>query len=149
MAKITAQDIIDLNFVAEMFGKTSATFNAFIDLVIAAQAAILSGRIGSSKYASTASPTKEYIARAELCLVAAEMIQRRMNRILGNVVGTGNALDITMERKQRQDYLEEAEELIQKIVSGVTADSSDFASSVLETSHFEESSTLGGLEIKI
>ena len=136
MAKITAQNIIDLNFVAEMFGKTSANFNALIDLVIAEHAAILSGRIGSSEYASTASPTKEYVARAELCLVAAEMIQRRMNRILGNVVGTGNALDITMERKQRQDYLDEADSLIEKIAAGITADSDNFASGVLESSHF-------------
>lgn len=149
MAKIEAQTIIDLNFVAEMFGKTSATFNAYIDLVITEQAKILEGRIGASNYALTTSPAKEYIARAELCLVAAEMIQRRMNRILGNVVGTGNALDITMERKQRQDYLDEAEEIMQKIVAGVTADSSDFASGVLESSHFEETAVLGGLEIKI
>lgn len=149
MPKIEAQTVIDLNFVAEMFGKTSANFGAYIDAVIVEQSKILEGRAGTSAYGSTTSPTKEYIARAELCLVAAEMIQRRMNRILGNVVGTGNALDITMERKQRQDYLDEAEEIIQKIVSGVTADSSDFASGVLETSHFEESSTLGGLEIKI
>lgn len=139
MAKIVAQDIIDLNFIAEMFGKTSANFNAYIDAVIAEQGKILEGRVGTSSYALTTSPAKEYLARAELCLTAAEMIQRRMNRILGNVVGTGNALDISIERKQRQDYLDEAEELIEKIVSGVTADSSDFASGVLETSHFEES----------
>ena len=149
MAKIEAQTIIDLNFVAEMFGKTSANFGAYIDTVIAEQSKILEGRIGASNYALTKSPAKEYIARAELCLVTAEMIQRRINRILGNVVGTGNALDITMERKQRQDYLDEAEELIRKIVSGVTADSSDFASGVLESSHFEETAVLGGLEIKI
>lgn len=132
-----------------MYGKTSANFVAYIDAVIAEQSKILEGRVGASSYALTTSPAKEYLARTELCLVAAEMIQRRMNRILGNVVGTGNALDITMESKQRQDYLDEAEELIQKIVSGVTADSSDFASNVLETSHFAETTTLGGLEIKI
>lgn len=147
MAKVTAQNITDLNFVPEMYGKTTANFSAYIDAVIAEQSKILEGRVGVSNYALTTSPAKEYIARAELCLAAAEMIQRRMNRILGNVVGTGNALDITMERKQRQDYLDEAEKIIQKIVDGVTADSSDFASGVLETSHFEESSTLGGLEI--
>lgn len=147
MPKIESQDIINLTFVPEMFGKTSANFGAYIDAVIANQGKILEGRVGASNYALTTSPAKEYLTRAELCLVAAEMIQRRMNRILGNVVGTGNALDITMERKQRQDYLDEAEEIIQKIVSGVTADSSDFASGVLETSHFAETTTLGGLEI--
>lgn len=149
MPKIVAQTITDLNFVPEMYGKTSANFSAFIDTVIAEQSKILEGRVGVSSYALTTSPAKEYIVRAELCLTVAEMIQRRINRILGNVVGTGNALDITMERKQRQDYLDEAEELILKIVAGVTADSSDFASGVLETSHFTETTTLGGLEIKI
>lgn len=137
MAKVTAQNIIDLNFVAEMFGKTSGTFSAYIDAVIAEQAKILEGRVGTSAYDSTTSPAKEYVARAELCLVAAEMISRRMNRILGNVVGTGNALDITMEKKQRQDYLDEADRLIGRIVAGIAIDNDNFASGVLETSHFE------------
>lgn len=137
MAKVTAQNIIDLNFVAEMFGKTSGTFSAYIDIVITEQAALLEGRIGTTVYGSVTSPTKEYIARAELCLVAAEMILRRMNRILGNVVGTGNALDIDMEKKQRQAYLDEANALVEKIVAGITADTDQLASGVLETSHFE------------
>ena len=136
MAKATSQEIIDRNFVAEMFGKTSANFGAFVDTVIAEQSKILEGRVGVSSYALTTSPAKEYIARAELCLTAAEMIQRRMNRILGNVVGTGNALDITMERKQRQDYLDEADALVLKIVSGITADSDDFAFGYVKASHF-------------
>lgn len=137
MAKVTAQNIIDLNFVPEMFGKTSGTFGTYIDAIIAEQAKLLEGRIGTSSYGSTTSPTKEYIARAELCLVAAEMILRRMNRILGNVVGTGNALDINMEKKQRDEYLDEANALVEKIVAGITADTDNFASGVLETSHFE------------
>lgn len=137
MAKLTAQNILDLNFVAEMFGKTSGTFNAYIDIVITEQAKLLEGRIGTTAYGSITSPTKEYIVRAELCLVAAEMILRRMNRILGNVVGTGNALDINMEKKQRDEYLDEANALVEKIVAGITADTDNFASGVLETSHFE------------
>lgn len=137
MAKIDSQDIIDLNFVPEMFGKTSSTFPAFIDAVITEQSKLLEGRVGTSNYGLTTSPSKEYIVRAELCLTAAEMIQRRMNRILGNVVGTGNALDINMEKSQRQDYLDEADMLIEKIAAGITTDSDNFASGVLETSHFE------------
>ena len=150
MAKIIASNITDLGFIPEMFGKTDANFTAFIDVVIAEQSKLLEGRLGASQYADTTSPTKEYIARAELCKVAAEMIQRRINRVLGNVVGTGSALDIEMEKKQRQDYLDEAEMLIEKIVSGITADSSDFESGVLETSHFDEDETtiLSGFENK-
>lgn len=136
MAKVTSQNIIDLNFVPEIFGKTSATFGAYIDLIIAEQSKIVEGRIGTTTYGSTTSPTKEYIARAELCLVAAEMIFRRMNRILGNVVGSGNAIDIEMERKQRRAYLNEAESLIEKIIAGITVDTDNLAAGVLETSHF-------------
>lgn len=148
MPKTTASEILDLGFTPEMFRKNDSTINAYIDAVIIKKSKILEGRIGSTSYASATSPTQDYVKRAEECIVAAELLQRRINVIVGNLEGA-EGLDLFKIRRNREEYVEEAEALIQKIVSGVTADSSVFATGVLETSHFNETSSLGGLEIKI
>jgi hypothetical protein len=146
MPKIIAQDMIDLGFLPEMFKKDNeAELSAYITAVIAEQADILLGRIGSAAYNSTTSPTDKYVKRAEKCLTAAELIQRRINIILGNVAGAGQEIDVTHEGAQKKVYLSEANDLIAKLVSGTGADSNDFATGVLVTSHFE-STTLAGEE---
>jgi len=138
MAKVTAQEIVDLGFTPEMFKKTDdGGLLNFVDDIIAEQSLILQGRIGSTYYNSTSSPTKDYVKRAEKCMVTAEVIQRRINIILGNVVGAGQPIDILHEGTQKKIYKEEADSLIEKIIAGGTSDSSDFASGVLITSHFE------------
>ena len=138
MAKVNAQEIIDLGFSPEMLKEADeGELSALIDEIISEQAPILEGRIGSTNYASAISPTKEYVKRAEKCLVAAELIQRRINIILGNVIGAGQPIDILHEGTQKKIYKEEADSLIEKIIAGGTSDSSDFASGVLTTSHFE------------
>lgn len=142
MAKITAQEIIDLGFIKEMFKyekKTDAEFNSFVDSVIALQALSLEGRIGSTAYALATSPMKDYVKRAELCLSAAEMWQRRINILLSSVPASAEGVNTKAEREQRQAYLDEVNGLVEKIVAGATADSSSFASGVLTTSHFEVS----------
>jgi hypothetical protein len=138
MAKNTAQDIIDLGLIPSMFAKKDeGELTDLIDSVIDEQSAIFQGRIGSTAYASATSPTKEYVKRAEKCLIAAEMIQRRINIILGNAVGAGQEIDISQEIKQRELYLDEFDGYTDKIVSGVTSASSDLETGVLITSHFE------------
>lgn len=138
MAKVTAQEIIALGFKKELFKiQTDPEFEIFIDEIIAEQSLILEGRIGSSLYASATSPTKDYVKRSEKCLVAAEVVQRRINIILSNIVGSGVEIDVTHEGAQKKAYLNEAEDWIQRLLPG------DFASDVLITSHFDETSISG------
>lgn len=147
MGKVTVKEITDLGFKTGMFAETNADlFKAFIEDIITEQTAILEGRIGSTDYASTTSPTKEYVKQAEKYLVAAEMLQRRINIILEKVVGAGEDLDTRSVEKQMKLYQEKANAWIQKIADGVTSDSGSFASAVLETSHFEDPATIAGLE---
>lgn len=133
MAKVVYADISALGFTKEMFRKTSESdFQTFVGGIITEQAAILSGRIGSTTYAVATSPTAEYVTRAEKCLVAAELVQRRINVILGNVTGAGQEINVTHEGAQKKVYRDEAEYWIARLGS------EDFATGCLETSHFEE-----------
>jgi len=138
MAKITNQDIKDLGFTRELFNRKSDTeFNTFIDGAISDEAASLEGRIGSTQYASADVTTAKYVKNAEKCLVAAEMVQRRINVILSANVGAGKEFSTSAERQQRKDYLDKAEEWISKIVNSVTTDVQTFSTGALVTSHFE------------
>lgn len=138
MAKVTPVDIIDLGFAPEMFRRTDESDLAdYIESVITEQSAILEGRIGAAAYASISSPAKDYVKRAEKCLTAAELVQRRINIILNNSIGAGMEIDISHEGAQKKAYKDEANMWIDKIISGMTSDGSDFVLGVLETDHFE------------
>lgn len=138
MAKTTAQKIIELGFSGEMFKKDNESeFSDFINDIISEQSVILQGRIGTAVYDSATSPTKDYVEQAEKCLVAAELVQRRINIILGKAVGAGREIDISHEGAQKKAYRDEAEDWIAKLTGGITSDAGDFASGVLVTSHFE------------
>jgi hypothetical protein len=135
MAKATAADITGLGFIKEMYGNLTPTedaFETFIEGVISEQSEMLSGRVGSEVYASTTAPTSTYVKRAEKCLTAAEMVQRRINVILGNAISAGQPIDISHEGAQKKAYLDEAEKWISRVSS------EDYAGGVLETSHFAE-----------
>lgn len=138
MAKNTITEIIDLGFMRDMFGKDEdAEFETLINAVLAEETAILSGRAGSMLYASSASPLKEYIKRAERSLVAAELVQRRINTVLGQATGNPEGPDTSALQKQRADYLADAEQWLAKAVSGATAETgSDIAFGSLITSTF-------------
>lgn len=154
MPKITKDDIAGpkgLGFIREMFGAIcpdEAAFELFITGIIADQALELEGRIGTTAYNDLATPNAIYVKKAERCLVAAEMIQRRINVLLGNAAGAGQELDTSNEHKQRQAYLDQVFGnlkasppvigLIEKIVTGSSADGQDFASGALVTGHFGE-----------
>jgi len=142
MSKITKDDITGptgLGFTKELFAPIvtdDTAFDGLVDAVIAAQSAELSDRIGATVYNLAANAT--YVKKAEKCLVAAELVQRRINISLGNAVANGDKLDTTAFRLQRKDYLDEAEEWIGKLAQGVTTDpTSDFASGALVSSHFD------------
>ncbi|GAB63100.1 MAG: hypothetical protein DWB56_06740 [Candidatus Jettenia sp.] len=137
MGKNTAQEIIDLGFIREMFRKEDdAALSTFIDGVISEQTKILEGRIGSAAYASVISPVQDYVKRAEKCLAAVELIGRRIMILLSNVPGAGQAVDIRSEERKRDYYMNEAHALIAKIVAGVTADGDGMGFGVVESSHF-------------
>lgn len=138
MAKVTSQEIIDLGLTAELFRATAESdFLTLIDSVIAEQSVILEGRLGLSIYASATSPEKDYVKRAEKCLAAAEMVQRRINTIMANVVGAGQEIDISREGRQRNIYLKEAEELISRLVTGSSTDSGTCVFGVSLSDHFD------------
>ena len=139
MPDITPNDIKDLGFTMEMFTLTEETsFISFIDSIIEEQGDMLQGRIGNTTYSSSTAPMNKYVNRALKCLVAKEMVQRRINIILGKAVGAGQEIDISHEGAQKRAYHDEAESLIQRITAGQTSDTGDFASGVLVTSHYEE-----------
>ncbi len=147
MAKVSEQEVIDLGFTPEMFRKSDEGLTTLVAEIIEERASHLLGRLGSS-YDSSNTTIQESVKRAEKCLVAGELLERRINIILGNVHGAGEEISTKNEEKQRGRYLAEAEKLIQKIVEGITTDSSDFAMGVLQSSHFDEdteTSALSGL----
>jgi len=133
MAKITITDITGLGFIKEMYSSLAPSeeeFEAFIGEIISEQSVILEGRIGSGMYASMVEPLAGFVKRAEKCLAAAEMVQRRINVILGNAVGAGQEINISHEGAQKKAYLDEAEKWIAKLGEG------DYAGGVVETTHF-------------
>jgi len=136
MAKVAAQDIIDLGFKKELFKVSNdSDLTTLINGIIADQALLLEGRVGSAVYALTTSPQKDYVKRAEKALCAAEMVSRRINIILSNVTGAGQELNTTSEEKQRKAYLDEAEDWI--VRAGTYADSTgDCSFGAAISSHF-------------
>jgi hypothetical protein len=144
MPKITKDDIIGptgLGFVLELYSiiaPDQTAFEILVNAVIAEQAAELQERAGLAVYDAAANLT--YVKKAEKCLTAAEMIQRRINIVLGTRSGSGEPPDTRSEQQQRKDYLDKAEEWIAKLAQGVTTDpSANFASGALVTSHFGDS----------
>ncbi len=149
MAKVTEQEIIDLGFTPAMFRKNDEDgLTHLVAEIIEEKSSHLSGRLGSA-YDSTNTTTAANVKRAEKCLVAEELLDRRINIILGNVHGAGDEISIENEEKQKRRYRAEAEKLLKKIIEDITVDGSDFATGVFESSHFEEDqdeSALSGLE---
>lgn len=137
MGAPSAADIIFMGFSFQMFGFDSETgLSLTIKGLITEHGALLSGRIGASAYASTTNPTATYVKRSLKCLVAADLCQMRINR-LSQEVKQEDGTDATKMRRQRLDYLAEAEQMINKI-EVVAGASNDFAFGAVITSHFDE-----------
>lgn len=131
MPKVESQEIKDAGFFAEMFGQMDATaFTAFLTGAIAAQAAVLSTRIGAELYGATDEPTAGYVLQAEKSLVIAEMWKRRIARKLGQSQGAD--ISCKYEIEARDLALDEAEGWIFRLIGG------DLASGISVSSHFEE-----------
>lgn len=136
MAIPTAAQIINMGFSFQMFGfKTEDELTPIIDALITEHGALLSGRIGATAYASTIAPTATYVSRAVKCHVAAELCQMRINK-LAQEVKQDDGKDANKMRKQRLDYLSDAELMTSKIEA--LAGDDDFAIGAVITSHFED-----------
>lgn len=131
--KATPQDIKDLGFVSEEFG-SPPDFTAYIQAILDEQEALLSDRVSAAAIANSALAT--YVKRAEKCLAAAELLQRRVNRLAGNV-DTDTASMLSQLKKARQDYLDEADRIIPRLVSGSVSDGTDAAFGSTASSHFD------------
>ena len=126
-----------MGFSFQMFGRdTASDLNLTIKGMIAEHGALLSGRIGTAAYASTTEPISTYVKRAIKSLVAADLCQMRINR-LAQEVKQEDGTDAIKMRRQRQDYLAEAELMIGKIEIAAGA-GNDFAFGSVITSHFDE-----------
>lgn len=133
MAKVLPQDIKDLQFVAEQFNSV-VDFDAFVQAVIDEQEALLVDRIGSVAFATTG--LSVHIKRAEKCLVAAELLQLRINRLSGNI-DAETAVLISQLKKNRQDYLDQADRVVPRLVAGSVSEGSDAAFGYASSSHFD------------
>jgi hypothetical protein len=133
MAKVTANEIIGLGFVKVQFRQsTDDAFETYLEDIIDEEAGKLEGDLGAGVYDSTNTITAARVKRAEKYLVAAELLTRRINIRIGDVTGSGEDFNLAEERKQRDRYLSDAENLL------VQLGGSDYSGSVNETSHFEE-----------
>ena len=120
MAKNDKDGVKAMGFSAVMFRiETDADFDTYIDAVIDEQSVLLNARIGSTAYDSKESPVKEYVKNAEKSLIAAEMITRRINIVLGNITGKGQEIDTKNEERQREAYTKAANDWIEKALSAM------------------------------
>jgi hypothetical protein len=138
MAKTIPDDYIDLLLKSEMFMKDATAFPAFLEGVIDEQAEILEGRVGSTAYASATKPQSTYVKQAEKCLVSAELLIRRKNRILETVTANSQEPpDLSGLDSQITLYANKAEGWIGRVASSTSADSGDDAASgVVVSDHF-------------
>lgn len=137
MSKPTSNEIAEMGFSHEMFGLAdNAAFTMMLKGMITEQGNLLSGRISAATFASTTEPTSSYVKRALKCVVAAELCQRRINR-LGQETKLEDGSDAKKMRQNRVDYLTEADLMISK-VEAAASNSNDFAVGAVITSHFAE-----------
>lgn len=110
-------------------------FTDYVQPVINTESAKLKNRVGASAYDNA--DVADDVKRAELRLVAAELIQRRINIVL-LMVQPGITVNTKPEQDQIKNYLDEVNDiLVPKIIAGSPAEGSDFACGTLISSHFE------------
>ncbi len=140
MSKITPQNLIDVQFVAEQFNTVTspATFFTFLQAIIDNQELLLSARLGSAVFDSATTAIAGQVKRTSLCLCAAELLQLRINRLAGNV-DADSAVVIRVLQDARKEYLREAEGNTARLVtSGGLADTGGYAGETLVTSRADE-----------
>ena len=123
----TYQDILTLGFKPEMFRfNESFSFQRYVEEIITLKSAVLQGKLGIL-YSTAVSPQAELVRRVEVCCVAAELCQRRINLKLSNVDATS---ETSPEYKQQKAYEKEADELMDVLTNY------GYAGGVVVSSHF-------------
>lgn len=132
MSKLAPQALKDIQFSTEQFG-TPADFDAFLQAIIDTQETLLLGRIGSTTFDSEDAVVSTQVKQAALCLSAAELFKRRINRLSGNI-DEGTAILIKTLQTSLKSYQDEAGDIICRLVDAPGAtDSGVYAGGVIET----------------
>lgn len=129
MAKVTVNEIKDNGFTYEGYGIAAADFDAYIDRVIESQSQLLKVKVGSA-YESLDSGTSVFMARAELCMVCAEMLTRRLT-VYFQSDGKIEGIDSFKIRRSIEQYTAEADALIDKLTNSGTSISKGFESGLV------------------
>ncbi len=137
MANVKLSNIKSMGFVEEMFERHGVSFDDFIQEIITDIGDELQGILGSSIYNDTTQPTKGRVMRSEKYLVAAELMDRRIKKIIANARAAGEDIDVVREQKEQEKYEKKARDLIDQLIGGP----SDFSFGTIETSHFDTTTT--------
>jgi hypothetical protein len=108
-----------------------APFTTFIDKIITKKSTELAGLLGTSVYDTTNEPQQSWVKEAEECMVAAELLLRRINLKASNI--DGKDMDAFKLRRNMKHYKERYKELI-----GFLREETDVSFSSVTTSHFED-----------
>ncbi len=138
--KLTIPDDIDAQgFVREIFrigpdvpaeGGGTTPWTDYLETLAEDQSDDLEAILGSGIYDSTDTTIAKFVKKAELCLVCAELVRRRINIRLGDVRGSDTQRSMVAEREQEKTYTDDAENIIESFVNNT------FSTSVLEYDHF-------------
>ncbi len=110
MPKVTVQEVKDAGFRAEQFG-TPASFDLYLETIIADAGTWSSDQVGAAVYAATTSGIGLLrLRRAELCFVKAQLWRNRMAFLDGNAQSSleGNA-SAANERKTYEQHAADAD----------------------------------------
>jgi len=144
MAKITAQELKDDGWTAEAFGKDAGSFDTWLDSAVIARAeAELRARLGDGVYDSTTAPTATNVTEAERALCE-EILWQTRHRLKSQQVNAGGGEPGRPGRSTEQIAADgsrsRAEELIAVILD------SGLALGLVESTHFDNSASVSGLE---
>lgn len=134
MPKISPQNLIDLGFSPQMYGKDPDLFAEWLRALIEEQATDLMVRIGAA-YQVSSEETARTVRMAEKALCAAELVRRRMVQVMSLAVPNGEQSPVREMQAQRREYLDEAERWIARISAGVTSDGAGYSGAVVVSAH--------------
>jgi hypothetical protein len=138
MPKITTTDLGKMGFKPAMFDVDETGWGELATEIIGEQSALLQGRIGAALYASTDAAIAALVKRAEKAIAAADLYQVRFNRI-AETIDNSDGADATKLRRTQKQYADEAEKLIERILYGAqAATSDDFAFGAAVSSHYDD-----------
>lgn len=134
--KLTIPGDIDAQgFIREMFridpdSGELTPWTTYLAALAEDQSNDLEATLGTSIYDSADTTIAQFVKKAELYLVCAELVRRRINIRLGDIRGSDTQRSLSAEREQAQAYTDKANSIIESFVNNT------FSASVLEYDHF-------------